>query len=568
MPATVPDTPPDLLAEDPDDAPAGGASGAASAATPGVAAGNPGQDVGRASEDAAGAGPPDLASIRVPLEIKALVAVAVMAGLALRFVARSPLWLDEALSVNIARLPLGEIPEALHHDGHPPLYYALLHLWMGAVGTGDTAVRALSGLFAVAALPLAFLAGRRRGGPVLAWITLGVFAVSPFVLRYATETRMYSLLTLLVLAGYLLLDDVVRRGRDGWGRVAALTLIVAGLLYSHYWTMWLLASVGVVLLVVGRRSAPGDAVRRGCRRALAALVAGGVLFLPWVPTLLYQSRHTGTPWAGPLRPGSVLGSTLTDFGGGDFKDAQFVGGVLLVLLLLGIFGRAIDSRRIELDLRTTKQLRPEAAVLALTLLLGVLVSYATWSAFVTRYASAFLPVFLLIAAAGVTRFTDRWVRSGVFLVVLALLGFGCVYNLTKPRTQAGPITARVAEKARADDVVVYCPDQLGPAELRLMPPGLRHVGYPTLREPDRIDWVDYGATNAVDPAAYAQQVLDFAGPDHGVFVVWSGGYKTHEGTCEKFLDALSATRPAPQTVVSEDGDTYYEHANLWYYPGS
>jgi mannosyltransferase len=521
-------------------------------------------------DPSAGSGPadPDATTRGVPPEIIVLTLVAVAAGIALRFVARSPLWLDEALSVNIAKLPLGDIPEALHHDGHPPLYYALLHGWMQVVGTSDTAVRALSGVIAVVTLPLAYLAGRRRGGPVLGWITLGIFAVSPFVLRYATETRMYSMVTFLVLAGYLLLDDLTRRGRAGWGRVAGLTIVVAALLYSHYWTMWLLGAVGLVLLVVWRRAESGSPTRTGTQRALLALVGGGVLFLPWVPTVLYQSKHTGTPWAGPLRPGSVLGSTLTDFGGGDFKDAQFVGGVLLVLVLLGIFGRALDSRRIELDLRTTAQFRAEAAVLALTLLIGMLVSYATWSAFVTRYASAFLPIFLLVVAAGITRFTGRWVRSGVFLVVLALLGFGCVYNLSKPRTQAGPITTKVAEKAKPDDVVVYCPDQLGPAELRLMPAGLRHVGFPTLTPPDRIDWVDYGARNSADPAAYAQQVLDYAGPGHGIFVVWSGGYKTHEGTCERFLDALSQGRPGAQTVVSEDGDTYYEHANLWYYPST
>lgn len=556
MPDTIPDTPPEIRPGDPPDGPPGGSSEGPAGGPTGDAA------VDHAAHDETGA------PRRVPVEIKVLAVVAVLAGLALRFVARSPLWLDEALSVNIARLPLGEIPDALRHDGHPPLYYFLLHGWMRVAGTSDTAVRALSGLFAVAALPLAFLVGRRRGGPALGWITLGVFAVSPFVLRYATETRMYAMVTFLVLAGYLVLDDMTRRGREGGGRLAALTLIVGALLYSHYWTMWLLGAVAIVLLVSWRRAEAGSAARLGIQRALVAFVAAGVLFLLWVPTLLFQSKHTGTPWAGPLRPGSVLGSILTDFGGGDFKDAQFVGGVLLVLVLLGIFGRAIDSRRIELDLRTAAQLRPEAAVLALTLLIGVLVSYATWSAFVTRYASAFLPIFLLIAAAGVTRFTGRWVRSGVFLVVLALLGFGCVYNLTKPRTQAGPITAKVAEKARVDDVVVYCPDQLGPAELRLMPPGLRHVGFPRLELPDRIDWVDYGVANAADPAAYAQQVLDYAGPTHGIFVVWSGGYKTHEGTCEKFLDALSQGRQAAQTVVSEDGDTYYEHANLWYYPGS
>src|SRR3954469_24431478 len=96
--------------------------------------------------------------------VLAVGALVVVVGIVLRFVVRSQLWLDEALSVNIARLPIAQIPGALRHDGAPPLYYVLLHGWMALFGTGDTAVRALSGLCAVATLPLLYFAGRRIGG--------------------------------------------------------------------------------------------------------------------------------------------------------------------------------------------------------------------------------------------------------------------------------------------------------------------------------------------------------------------------------------------------------------------
>ena len=95
----------------------------------------------------------------------AVVVGLAVAAVAFRFVTRSPLWLDEALSVNIARLPLGDIPEALRHDGHPPLYYFLLHGWMELFGDGDVAVRALSGLFGLALFPLMWVAGPPPGRP-------------------------------------------------------------------------------------------------------------------------------------------------------------------------------------------------------------------------------------------------------------------------------------------------------------------------------------------------------------------------------------------------------------------
>jgi mannosyltransferase len=499
------------------------------------------------------------------LEIKIIVALAVVAGLGLRFVAPSPLWLDEALSVNIARLPLGQIPDALQHDGHPPLYYALLHGWMQVLGTGDVAVRALSGVFAVVTLPVAYLVGRRAGGRALGWLTLGLFSLSPFVLRYATETRMYALIMLLVLLAYLTLDDIMRRHRDGWWRVAALGLLTAALLYTHYWAMWLLAGTAVVLAYVSWRT-PDPATRRAGRRGLLAMVGGGVVFLPWVPVLLFQARHTGTPWAGPQRPTSLVASTLTDLGGGNFTDAELVGAVVLILVLLGVFGVAVSNRRIDLDLHTAVAFRPEAAVVAATITLGSLVGIVTRSAYATRYAATFVPLVLLLAAGGIACFSARRIRAGVLVGVLGLSSLGALYNVTTDRTQVEVLAASVATHMHPDDVVVYCPDQLGPSSLRAMPPGLDNVAFPSMTPPDRVDWVDYTQRNSADPREFADRVVDRAGPGRAVFVVWSGAYKTHNGTCEALVARLAERLPGQRQLIGEDGDSYYEHANLSYFP--
>ncbi|MCU1618578.1 MAG: hypothetical protein JWR41_584, partial [Modestobacter sp.] len=131
----------------------------------------------------------------------AAAALAVLAGVALRFIAPSALWLDEAQSVAIARSDLGGLFDALRQDGAPPLYYLLLHVWTSVFGTGAVAVRALSGLFGVLALVVAWLLGRRLGGPRVGTALTLLLASSPFAVRYASETRMYSLVVLLVLLG-------------------------------------------------------------------------------------------------------------------------------------------------------------------------------------------------------------------------------------------------------------------------------------------------------------------------------------------------------------------------------
>src|SRR5262249_29629009 len=130
-------------------------------------------------------------------------------GIILRFSSDVALWLDEALTVNIARLPLTDLPGALRHDGAPPLFYALLHGWMRVFGDGDFAARALPAIFGVAMIPLGYLCARRIARRTnvdanAAGISAAVIiAVSPYAVRYSAETRMYALEMALVLLGHL-----------------------------------------------------------------------------------------------------------------------------------------------------------------------------------------------------------------------------------------------------------------------------------------------------------------------------------------------------------------------------
>ena len=400
-----------------------------------------------------------------------VVAVALGAtavGLVLRFATTSALWLDEALSVNIASLPVPDILDVLRRDGHPPLDDLLLHGWIELFGSSDAAVRSLSGVVAVLTLPVAWAYGRRRGGPALAWFLLAVVAISPFALRYATETRMYALVVLLVFVGALLVDDVLRRRRDSWLRLAALTVVATALLYTHYWSMWLLGAVGLLLVWRLWRDR-GTGTTRPTWRILGCFVAAGVLFLPWVPTLLYQSANTGTPWASPSRPTTIVAYTLGDFSAGPFADASFIALVVAVIALLGVFGRAVDGRSILLDLRTERRYRPEAVVLVLALVLGAGFTYLTWSAFATRYTAIVFPFFAVLVAAGLTRFAQRWVQLGVFVVVLALLTIGAVFGVGYQRTQSEEWASAIEAVTEPGDLVVYCPDQLGPAGSRACP---------------------------------------------------------------------------------------------------
>src|SRR4051812_49753118 len=122
------------------------------------------------------------AKVAVPVGLGALVVLSLLlrtTQLGIGF------WIDEGLSVGIADRPLGDIPEALHKDGSPPLYYMLLHFWLDLAGDSEQGVRALSLLFALLAVPGGYLAGGAVGGGAEAgWVTAVLLALQPFLSQF------------------------------------------------------------------------------------------------------------------------------------------------------------------------------------------------------------------------------------------------------------------------------------------------------------------------------------------------------------------------------------------------
>jgi len=173
------------------------------------------------------------------------------AGLACFFYTRSALWLDEALTVNISRLPLSQLRGALKQDGAPPLYYLLLHFWTAVFGTGNVASRSLSGLFMVGAVVATWFAARRFVGAAGAWLAAAVMVANPYSIRYATEARMYSLEMALVAAGIVAFQRALEEPTIA--RLAVISLLVALFMYTQYWSFYLLVVViGLLVWMVWR----------------------------------------------------------------------------------------------------------------------------------------------------------------------------------------------------------------------------------------------------------------------------------------------------------------------------
>jgi hypothetical protein len=497
--------------------------------------------------------------------------LAVVIGIGLRFYAPTALWLDEALSVNIARLPVSQIPRALAHDGAPPLYYLMLHVWMLMFGQSNVAVRAMSGIISVASLPLFWFAGRRLGGRTVAWITFFLALSSPFAINYATTARMYSLMILWSLLGFLALTRALEEPSPG--RLVVLGAVTVAMLYTHYWGLYLVLVTCAWLAWHLYRTGQGGP-------QLKAIIIGALLFLPWSPVFVYQTLHTGTPWASPASAGDLLGVF------GDFSGTGPWGGLLMfatfALFLLGVFGRtvtpgsAVDTvgaaggtersqpgRAIMVELRPRPGMGPLAGVTIGTLLLAVVLGALASAAFVARYTAVVLPLFLLVVATGVAVLPGRRFRVGcVALLTVAGLLTGLNEN-QQQRTQATQVAAVLNVQAQPGDLVVYCPDQLGPAVHRLLRVrGVTEITFPRAIGPQRVDWVNYTVViSDTDVAAFAEAARARLGAGHTLWLVYRDGYPGLGGDCGDLASWFNLLRGVGTGLVHENGG-YYEYENL------
>ena len=200
-------------------------------------------------------------------------------------------WIDEIASLSMAQDELTGDFSRLRSDVHPPLYFLLLGLWTDIFGSSEAAVRMLSVLPSLAAVVVLARLGARLYGARAGLFAAGLASVSLLQIYYAQEGRSYAW---LMLFGLLSSDALVRwRMRGQPGSAVAYAGWTTALLYTHYFGFLLLAAQALyvtgLLLPKGNRNQPGAiSPRRTVAGWSLAILAIGILFLPWLSVLLDQ----------------------------------------------------------------------------------------------------------------------------------------------------------------------------------------------------------------------------------------------------------------------------------------
>jgi uncharacterized membrane protein len=368
---------------------------------------------------------------------------------------------DELFSLETARLGWRALVGAVVADVvHPPLFYLLLKLWLIAGGEHLRWLKLFPALTALmAVVPLLLLCRELRVGAFATNLALALAAVNGYLVAYAHELRMYSLLLLFTLCALWLF--VRFWNRAPLTKLELLALFAAHLLlvYTQYYG-WLV--VGVELLFV-------LGWRREKARTFALLVLSLVLsFAPWVIAVAHalstRTVDLDTQLSWHYRPDVAALAAYYALLNGPYA---FPHSTTLGLLIFGlIIGWACWTVHHSDRAEDRSARRGLYFLLALaTLPVAVAFIASRWSAqsiWHTRYLIISAVPYLLLVAVATARLRPRWLRSALLLFIVTWAALSGFNEMRRADTHiAWDVLAHelsAAETARAQPIKVYMLD--------------------------------------------------------------------------------------------------------------
>jgi uncharacterized membrane protein len=291
------------------------------------------------------------------------------------------------------------------------------------VGRSDFALRSLSLMLGVAAIPLLGMLGRRIVGNLEGLVAAGLLAVSPLAIELSNEARAYALLQVLTLTTTLLLFRGLRTRRPlDWVVYCG---SVVTLCWTHYYGFVVPLAHGVVLVAAAN-------LRKHIVRWFMAVTVAGALWCLWLPGFLQQLQQPGNTarfastwhtqfWATPVA--FAFGRTLV------WRDSSHSMLLLASVAVALLFG--VPAIRQLWLARRENTARILLLWIALPVVLPLLAALMGKPLYHVRAASVALPAFLLSVAGGWVR-CSRPSRVLLLTSILAITGASLYGYATHP----------------------------------------------------------------------------------------------------------------------------------------
>jgi len=420
-------------------------------------------------------------------------------------------WRDEGLFLFVVRMPTcGQMLEFLRwQESHPPLFYLFMRGWLRIFGDSTEAAIAVPLLCGTSLILVIYFVGARMFSPRAGMLASVLYAFSPIAVRYSAQIRPYSLLTVLSLLAVYFLWRGLRQGPPRFW--IGYTLVTAASMLIHSWAWLLFGAHGVVALAFVLFQ--DQALKRWLVRRLVLSATGVVLlYSPWLPALLHQSRHAA---AGPLRlPNSLHLGLLAGRAATVSADGLLLG-LVVILIASAITAVLIITR---LRQRTLPLSRSDSGKrLAFLANLGVPLA-ALGAAFLLSFRSNLLhegcasilePHLLLVVSAQLTAAARsheptarRLGTQAVLGIALWLYGYGWSQPMVVHKSNAREVAAAVTAQAQPSDLVVVAPEWLASSFNYYFEGANEQIDFPTLHRKGAVEFLSV-RDRLIDPAAYA-----------------------------------------------------------------
>jgi len=262
-------------------------------------------------------------------------------------------------------------------------------------------------------------------------IVLGLVALSPMAVADARNVRMYALEAMFTTLAWWFIWRLLHHQEPGSQRIRDQVLaaaFVAGELWSLAFGLPVAGLQGMAAGLFWIHGRADPSARRRALSAMASIVAGTVLFVPWLPALLGSATSSTSFWTGPPARAAVLETFAAMLVGTSPLPVAVVGATLLLALLAMGLERLLRGRHPALQ-------ADDARLLGAVLVMGVAIVPIIWggsyvrSVYDQRYFGAAVAPAAMAIAAGWTALqpgldgggSRRWaLRAG------GLVAAGCV----------------------------------------------------------------------------------------------------------------------------------------------
>jgi mannosyltransferase len=356
-----------------------------------------------------------------------MIYLIILAGLLLRLISiNQSLWLDEATSVIVAKMPLTDIfTRFLPGDFHPPLYYLIIKYWSIVFGYSEVALRIPSVLFGLGTIYITYLIAKKIFNKNVGLLSALLVATSGLLIYYSQEARMYCLAAFLVSwLVYLFLEK----------KWILFSIVLALLALTDYVSLFIIP----VFWLIGTKD---------WKKLALSHIPMLSVFTVWFPIFQKQLSSgmslEGSSWWNLLGPATFKNAALIPvkfiLGRVSFDNKIFYGIVAFSVILLFSF----------ILYKVRKGSKLIWGWLVLPVILGILISFKIPTLSYFRFIFC-LPALYILIAEGIDKLSKY---KYVFLATVLIMNLSSsMYYLLTPRFQREDW--RAAARSIGTDIIV------------------------------------------------------------------------------------------------------------------